>query len=69
MNTTLTAGDFVKVKQTGRGRPRKWIIEHMNDKTVTVLAFDCSGDRMEVDAESVTQYMERPEVSTGPDDV
>lgn len=65
----ITTGDFVKVKTNQRGRPRKWIIEHMNDETVTVLAFDCSGDRMEVNITDVTQYMERPEVSTGPDDV
>lgn len=54
----MNAGDFVKVKTSQRGRPRKWIVERVSnmDGTATVLAFDSSGDRMEVSLLDITPY-------------
>jgi len=78
----MNTGDFVKVKTNQRGRPRKWIVERVNnmDGTATVLAFDSSGDRMEVPLLDVIPYpvkreeevevtMHRDDTLRGPDDV
>ena len=80
----MNTGDFVKVKTNQRGRPRKWIVERVNnmDGTATVLAFDSSGDRMEVplldvitypvkreEEEEVEVTMHKDETLRGPDDV
>ena len=78
----ITTGDFVKVKTNQRGRPRKWIAERISpmDGTCTVLAFDSSGDRMEVPLLEVTPYpvkreeevevtMHRDETLRGPDEI
>ena len=67
----MNTGDFVKVKQTSKGRPRKWIVERVDtiNSSATVLAFDSSGDRMEVPLVDIAPYPERRDVHRGPDDV
>lgn len=60
----MNIGDLVKLKQGGRGRPRKWVVTDCvtNDMgMVEVTAYDSSGDVLNVPIQDVLPYPEKKE--------